>query len=79
VTIRSGVVVTGLPYFRLATTLLQRMRRATPAGGITSAGGIWEAADIQWWWRQERASDRDGHLFWLDEDGEPLAAVIRTD
>jgi GNAT superfamily N-acetyltransferase len=25
------------------------------------------------------ATDRDGHLFWLDEDGEPLAAVIRTD
>jgi hypothetical protein len=39
---------------------------------------IWEAADIQWWWRQERASDRDGHLFWLDENGEPLAAAIRT-
>jgi hypothetical protein len=66
VTIRSGAVVTGLPYLRLATALLQRMRLAAPAGGITSAGritpaaritpagGIWEAADIQWWWRQER-------------------------
>jgi GNAT superfamily N-acetyltransferase len=85
VTIRSGVVITDLSYLRLATTLLQRMRLATPAGGITPAGtitpagGIWEAADIQWWWRQERTTDRDGHLFWLDEDGEPLAAVIRTD
>jgi predicted N-acetyltransferase YhbS len=85
VAIRSGVVITGLPYLRLATTLLQRMRLATPAGEITSAGGItpagaiWEAADIQWWWRQERATDRDGHLFWLDEDSEPLAAVICTD
>ena len=81
-TIRSGVVVTGLPYLRLATTLLQRMRLATPAGpagGIPPAGGIWEAADIQWWWRQERTTDRDGHLFWLDEDSEPLAGVIRTD
>jgi hypothetical protein len=72
------VVVAGLPYLRLATTLLQRMRLATLAGVIASAEPIWEAADIQWWWRQERASDRDGHLFWLDEDGEPLAAVTRS-
>ncbi len=69
----SGVVVTGKSYLELATTLLQRMRLARPTGGV------WEAADVQWWWRQERATDRDGQLFWLDDRGDPLAAAIRTD
>jgi predicted N-acetyltransferase YhbS len=69
----AAVVVTGSRYLQLATLLLQRMRVASPAGGI------WEAADVQWWSRQERATDRDGQLFWLDERGEPQAAVILTD
>jgi hypothetical protein len=60
-------------YLELATTLLQRMRLAR------SQRGIWEAADIQWWHRQERATDRTGQLFWLGEQGEPLAACITTD
>jgi GNAT superfamily N-acetyltransferase len=66
------VVVTGQEYLPLATRLLQRMRLASPAGGI------WEAADLQWWSREERATDRDGQLFWRDEHGEPVAAVILT-
>lgn len=53
--------------------LLQRMRLAS------AEGGVWEAADIQWWYRQERETDRAGQLFWLDEHGGPLAAFIATD
>jgi GNAT superfamily N-acetyltransferase len=68
-----GVVVTGTPYLEQATALLQRIRLARP----TSV--VWEAADVQWWWRQERATDHDGQLFWLDDRGDPLAAAIRTD
>jgi predicted N-acetyltransferase YhbS len=60
-------------YLALATTLLQRMRLADPTGGI------WEAADVQWWSRQERATDEPGQLFWLDEAGQPVGAVIRTE
>ncbi|MGH3152119.1 MAG: GNAT family N-acetyltransferase [Streptosporangiaceae bacterium] len=71
--IEPGVLVTGLRYLELATTLLQRMRLAEPAGGI------WEGADVQWWWRRERSTDHDGQLFWLDQHGEPRAAAIRTD
>jgi hypothetical protein len=47
------------------------MRLASPCGGI------WEAADVQWWSRQERGTDAEGQVFWL-ADGEPVAAVIRT-
>jgi GNAT superfamily N-acetyltransferase len=68
-----GVLVTGAPYLELATALLQRARLAQPTGGI------WEAADVQWWWRQERPTDQEGQLFWLDDRGDPLAAAIRTD
>jgi predicted N-acetyltransferase YhbS len=66
------VVVRGSEYLRLATTLLQRMRLAS------QSGGIWEAADVQWWSRRERSTDADGQVFWL-AGGKPVAAVIRTD
>jgi predicted N-acetyltransferase YhbS len=59
-------------YLPLATTLLQQIRLARPTGGI------WEAADLQWWARQERSTD-SGQLFWLDQDGAPVAAAILTD
>jgi hypothetical protein len=64
------VVRNALEYLRLATGLLQRMRVDSPTGGI------WEAADVQWWSRQERDTDRHGQLFWLDEHGRPQAAVL---
>jgi hypothetical protein len=72
---RSGrkVLASRSEYLRLATALLQRLRRAS------AAGGIWEAADVQWWSRRERSTDRHGQLFWLDERDEPQAAVILTD
>ncbi|HWF83168.1 MAG TPA: GNAT family N-acetyltransferase [Streptosporangiaceae bacterium] len=65
-------VVTGSRYLPLATTLLQRTRLRHPTGGI------WEAADVQWWSRLDQATDQDGQLFWLDERAEPLAAVLLT-
>ena len=68
-----AVTVHGAEALRLATVLLQRMRQTRPASTI------WEAADVQWWSRQERPTDRDGQLFWLDERGEPVAAVLATD
>lgn len=56
----------------LATQLLRRTRLADPVGG-----GIWEAADVQWWWRQPRASDAVDQPFWLDDKG-PVAGVLMT-
>lgn len=66
------VVLSGLEYLRLGTELLQQMRLDSPTGGV------WEAADLQWWARQERVTDRRGQLFWLDEHGRPLGAVLTT-
>lgn len=68
----SEVRVTGLPAVELATRLLQRAR-------LTSDdAGLWEAADVQWWWRTERRSDHVEQLFWADSDG-PVGGVLATE
>jgi GNAT superfamily N-acetyltransferase len=64
--------VKGLRYLTLATELLQRVRLAHPTAGL------WEAADLQWWWRTPRSSDNVEQTLWLDGDG-PVAAILLTD
>jgi len=54
------------------SSLLQRARLAD------AQAGLWEAADLQWWWRTPRSSDAIGQLFWIDDDG-PVAGVVLTD
>jgi GNAT superfamily N-acetyltransferase len=65
------VRATGLDAVTLATSLLQRARLADPVAGM------WEAADVQWWWRKPQRSDGVEQLFWLDDDG-PVAGVLLT-
>lgn len=55
------------------TALLQRARGAHPTRGL------FEAADFQWWWRNQRSTDDLGQLFWFDDLGRPVAAMIATD
>ena len=62
----------GLEYLALATRLLQRARLAD------AEAGLWEAADLQWWWRTPRRSDAIDQLFWIDDEG-PVAGVVLTD
>jgi hypothetical protein len=64
--------VSGTDYLALVTRLLHRVRLADPTAGL------WEAADLQWWWRRDRASDGYGQLLWIDSQGEPVAGVIFT-
>src|SRR5512133_935187 len=66
------VRASGLEYLTLATELLQRARLADPEAGL------WEAADLQWWWRTPRRSDAVGQIFWIDDEG-PVAGVVLTD
>jgi predicted N-acetyltransferase YhbS len=67
------VVASGPSSLALATRLLQRARLAAPTGGI------WEAADVQWWSRLAPVTAGHDHAIWLDDDDEPTAAVLRTD
>jgi len=66
------VQASGLEYLALATELLQRARLAD------AEAGVWEAADLQWWWRTPRRSDAIDQLFWVDDEG-PVAGVVLTD
>jgi GNAT superfamily N-acetyltransferase len=66
------VRASGRDYLALATELLQRARLAD------AEAGLWEAADLQWWWRTPRRSDAIDQLFWIDDEG-PIAGVVLTD
>ncbi len=63
--------VAGLEYLELVTTLLQAARRAHPTAGV------WEAGDLQWWWRRDQHADAAEATFWLDGE-QPVAAVVCT-
>ena len=64
----------GLHYVEAVTVLLQRIRSAHPTAGL------YEAADLQWWWSQRpRSTDNFPQLFWFDRRGRPEAAMIATD
>jgi len=64
---------TGVDYLNTVTSLLQRVRNAHPTKGL------FEAADMQWWWGIPRSTDSVPQLFWFDEHSQPVAAVIATD
>ena len=61
----------GLGRLNATTTVLQRARLADPLGGM------WEAADVQWWWGRLRATDELALPVWFDEVG-PVAAAGLT-
>ncbi len=63
----------GLESLAAVTELLQRIRIAHPTAAL------FEAADLQWWWRVPRSTDVVPQLFWFDDAGRPDAAVILTD
>ena len=63
----------GVHYLEAVTSLLQRARSAHPTKGL------YEAADLQWWWRNPRPTDNLDQLFWFDDLGRPEAAVVATD
>lgn len=61
----------GLERLSATTTVLQRARLAGPPGDM------WEAADVQWWWRRPRPTDELALPVWFDDNG-PVAAAGLT-
>lgn len=64
--------MSGVDYRTLVTDLLHTARRRA------THTGLWEAADLQWWWRKDQHQDAGAATFWLNER-QPVAAVITTD
>ncbi len=65
--------VAGIEYLSLATDLLRRARLAGPDDGL------WEAADLHWWWPRDQHRDPGNARFWIDPHGVPVAAVLFND
>lgn len=55
-----------------AVALLRRVRAEHPTAGV------WDASDIEWWWRRPRDSDATEQIFLSDDRG-PVAAVVIVD
>lgn len=64
--------LSGPSYLNEVTALLQRVRQEHPTFGL------WEAADLQWWWGKPRSTDTQAKYFWYDSEG-PVAAAVLTD
>lgn len=64
--------LTGLERLTAVTALLQRVRLKN------LHSGVWEAADVQWWWRRPRVSDAISLPVWFDESKQPIAAAVLT-
>jgi GNAT superfamily N-acetyltransferase len=61
---------TGSDYLATVSRLLQRVRSVDPYGGL------WEAADLQWWWRVDQHDDPVGQSVWFDRDDAIVAAIF---
>jgi predicted N-acetyltransferase YhbS len=62
----------GTAYLELVTELLQRRRMAA------ATAGLWEAADLQWWYTRDPHPTDEDAVFWLDPGGAPLAGAVFT-
>jgi len=60
----------GLDRLSATSTVLQRARLADPFAHL------WEAADVQWWWRTPRPTDDIALPVWFDDDGPVVAAGL---
>jgi predicted N-acetyltransferase YhbS len=65
-------LLSGLERLTAVTALLHRFRLKHPRGGV------WEAADMQWWWRRPRESDEVASPVWFDDTDQPIAAAVLT-
>ena len=63
----------GLGYLEALTALLQRIRNSHPTAGM------YQPAEVQFWWGRPRSTDAVDQLFWFDDDGRPEAAVAVVD
>ena len=61
----------GTAYLDVVTDMLQWQRLADPDAGL------WEAADLQWWYTRDPHPADDDAAFWLD-DGVPVGGAVFT-
>ena len=65
--------LTGKEHLSTVTDLLQRIRLE----GVFA--GLYEAADLQWWWREDDAALPDRQQYWFNADDTAIACCLRFD
>ena len=55
----------GIDAIDAVTEVLRRVSETHPDGGL------FHAADVQFWWAREQSTDTLPQLFWVDDDGRP--------
>lgn len=65
--------LTGLTYLETVTDLLHRIRHEG------AFAGLYEAADLHWWWREDDAADPERQQFWFDAENRPVACLLCFD
>ena len=63
----------GTDYLARATDFLSACRRADPLGGM------WDAADVQWWRREDDWDKPDRQRFYLAADGTVHGMLLLSD
>lgn len=60
----------GLDYLQEVTAFMLQCRREAPLAGM------WDAADVQWWWRDDVYRDPNQQMFFEDERGRTLGFIL---
>lgn len=62
--------LTGRDYLDAVTALLLHARSEDPMAGL------YEAGDLQWWWKDEDTLAANRSTFWFGAEGEPIACLL---
>ena len=60
----------GKEHLTTVTDLLQRIRRED------AYAGLYEAADLQWWWRKDHAAPPEHQIYWFNEQDQAIASLL---
>lgn len=65
--------LSGRDYLDAVTALLLQARSEDPMAGL------YEAGDLQWWWKDEDTLAANRSTFWCDAAGEPIACLLLSE
>lgn len=59
-------------YLKKVTDFMIACRREDPLGGM------WDAGDLQWWWRENLYGDPENQMFFEDHDGKTVGVILTS-
>jgi hypothetical protein len=59
-------------YLEKITDFMIACRREDPLGGM------WDAGDLQWWWREDLYGDTENQMFFEDREGKTVGVIVTS-